>query len=331
MGIKTKERLLNVLILIGALALLFVVGYPQYKESLPSEIRIGVDKTYTSVPFYVAKEDTTRRYFALEKIEPVFVKIEGNPLQGLKDGLYDIVAVPWYWLMMSPAINGDTIKVCGSIEIKSGKALDAIVVPAKTKVKKLKDLKGKRIGYLANDEYIVNLILEKMAEEKITKVTPVPLQPEELTAAFADNKADALYLIDPYRGYLVFNGSQVLMEGVISFYVVSSMPYAAIVMRKNYVKKESKLAAIRIKNAVEATLSYLARNPKVVRDMVIKMNGWFVDDELSATMRTPDYQRLAEVNLKNVENFQTVLVRRGIGTCGIKPSEFLFERTDFVR
>jgi len=209
--------------------------------------------------------------------------------------------------------------------------LDAIVVPAKTKVKRLKDLKGKRLGYLASDEYIVNLILARMAEDKITKVTPVLLQPEELATAFADNKADALYLIDPYRGYLVVNGSQVLMEGVISFYVVPSMPYAAIVMRKNYVKEESKLAAIRIKTAVEATLSYLARNPRVARDMVIKMNGWSADDKLSMTMRTPDYQRLAEVNLQNVENFQTTLVRRGIGTCGIKPSEFLFERTDFVR
>ncbi len=88
MGIKPKERLLSVLIFIGALALLFVVGYPQYKQSLPSQIRIGVDKSFTSVPFYVAKEDTTRQYFLLEKIDPVFVEIQGNPVQELKDGLY---------------------------------------------------------------------------------------------------------------------------------------------------------------------------------------------------------------------------------------------------
>ncbi len=118
MGIKPKERLLSVLIFIGALVLLFVVGYPQYKQSLPSQIRIGVDKSFTSVPFYVAEEDTTRQYFLLEKIDPVFVEIQGNPLQGLKDGQYDIVAVPWYWLMLSPASNGDTIKVMSSIEIK---------------------------------------------------------------------------------------------------------------------------------------------------------------------------------------------------------------------
>ena len=331
MGIKPKERLLSVLIFIGALVLLFVVGYPQYKQSLPSQIRIGVDKSFTSVPFYVAEEDTTRQYFLLEKIDPVFVEIQGNPLQGLKDGQYDIVAVPWYWLMLSPASNGDTIKVMSSIEIKSARGLDAIVVPAKTKITRLRDLKGRRLGYLASDEYLINLILAKMDEDKITKVIQVPLQAEEIATAFADDRADALYLIDPYRGYHVFNGSQVLMEGVISFYVVPSMPYAAIVMHKSYVTKENKLAAIRIKTAVEATLSYLARNPRVARDMVIKLNGWSADDELAMAMRTPDYQRLAEVNLKNVENFQSMLVRRGIGTCGIKPSEFLFERSAFVR
>lgn len=331
MGIKPKERLLSVLIFFGALVLLFVVGYPQYKQSLPSQIRIGVDKSFTSVPFYVAQEDTTRQYFLLEKIDPVFVEIQGDPLQGLKDGQYDIVAVPWYWLMLSPASNGDTIKVMSSIEIKSGRGLDAIVVPAKTKITRLRDLKGRRLGYLASDEYLINLILAKMAEDKITKVIQVPLQAEEIATAFADDRADALYLIDPYRGYHVFNGSQILMEGVISFYVVPSMPYGAIVMHKSYVTKESKLTAIRIKTAVEATLSYLARNPRVARDMVIKMNGWSADDELAMAMRTPDYQRLAEVNLKNVENFQSMLVRRGIGTCGIKPSEFLFEKNAFTR
>jgi len=40
---------------------------------------------------------------------------------------------------------------------------------------------------------------------------------------------------------------------------------------------------------------------------------------------------LSDINLKNIEIFQTELVRRGIGTCGIRPSEFLFDKTDFAR
>lgn len=331
MSITASKRLLNVLIFLGVIALLFVVGYPQYKESLPSKIKIGVDKSYVSIPFYVAKEDTSRQYFVIENIEAELIDIQGDPLQGVKDGLYDIAAVPWYWLMISPSVDGDTLKACGSIELKSGTPLDAIIIPEKSKISRLRDLTGKRLGHLVQDEYIVNLFLSKMEEEGITKVTKVPLGIDEFDSALDDKKVDAIYLIDPYRGYLLYQGYQMLLEGVASYYIVPSMPYAAIVMRKNFVKKENRLAAIRIKNAVEAALGYLSRNPEVAKRYIVKLLDWPSDGALTLKMRTPEYQRLAEVNLKNVEVFQTELVRRGIGTCGIKPSEFLFVRTDFVR
>lgn len=331
MSIKARERLLNVLIVIGVVALLFVVGYPQYKESLPSKIKIGVDKSYGSLPFYVAKKDTSRRYFAIEKIEPELVEITGDPLQGIKDGLYDIVFVPWYSFLISPSYNGDTLKACGSIELKSGKVLDAIIIPEKSRIRILKDIKGKRLGYLANDEYIVNLILTKLEEDKITDVEKVPLQVEEITSAFVDKKVDALYLLDPYRGYMVYQNHKVLFQGLISYFVIPTMPYAAIVMRKSFLKGENRLAGIRIKNAVDATLSYMTKNPAIVKKVIIEINDWYDDGELSLNIRIPEYQRLSDINLKNIEIFQTELVRRGIGTCGIRPSEFLFDKTDFAR
>lgn len=332
MNIQARERLLNILILIGALVLIFVVGYPQYKESLPSRIKIGVDKSYSSLPFYVAKMDTLRDYFGIEKIEPEFIDIEGDPLQGIKDGTYDVAAVPWYWLVISPSTNGDTIKAFSSVELRSRRTLDAIIVPPKSRIRRLRDLKGKRLGYITSDEYIVNLILEKMVEDRVTDVKKVPLQPEEIATAFTDKKADALYLIDPYRAFMVASqGNEMLLQAVFAIYIIPSMPYAAIVMRKDFVEKENKLAAIRIKNAVEATISYLSRNPEVGKRLIIQINEWGSPEGLILNLKVPDYQRLSEIDVRNVENLQTELVQRGIGTCGIKPAEFLFERTVFVR
>lgn len=331
MSIKARERLLNVLIILGVIALLFVVGYPQYKASQPSIVKIGVDKSYSSMIFYIAQEDTSRPYFALEKIEPEFVTINGDPLQGIKDGLYDIVAVPWYRLLITPGSNGDTVKAFCSIELKSGKTLDGFVVPEKSKIRGLRDLKGKRLGFLVSDEYLVDIILNKMEEDKITKVQKVPLTPEEIVSAFADKKADALFLIDPYRGYMIYKGNKVLFEGTISYYIVPSMPFMAIVMRKNYVKDENRLAAIRLKNAVEATLNYVARNPEIMKRLIVRMNDWPSDGALIMQIRVPDYQRLAEISEKNIEAFQTELVKMGISSCGIKPDEFLFKKIDFAR
>jgi ABC-type nitrate/sulfonate/bicarbonate transport system substrate-binding protein len=331
MAIKTRERLLNVLIFIGVIGLLFVVGYPQYKESLPSKIRIGVDKTYGSLPFYVAQEDTTRQYFMLGKVEPEFIEVTGDPLQGLKDGLYDIVAVPWYGLLVSPAMNGDTVRALGGLEVKSGRNLDAFVLPPETKIKRLADLKGKRLGYLASDEYLVNLIIGQLEEQELTGIEKVPLRSDEVITAFSNDLVDIMYLVDPYRAYMVYHGNAVFMEGLLSSYIIPSLPYIAVVMREQFVKEENRVGAIRVKEAIEACLSYLNRNPDIAKRMMLKYLKWEADPVFVSSVRLPEFQRLAEVNVKSIENYQTELVKRGIGTCGIKPTEFVFERVDFVR
>lgn len=332
MSIKGKERFLNVLILLGVLVLLFIVGREQYKQSLPSRVRIGVDDTYSSIPFHVALEDTSRNYFALEKVEAEFIEVVGDPLEGIKEDLYDVVAVPWYSLLVSPSINGDTVKAFGGTEIKSGRNLDALIVPLETKIRRYTDIKKKRLGYTADAEYIVNLLLVKMEQDGVEGVIKVMLQPEEIVTAFEEDKVDVLYLLDPYRGYMVYQGYQVLFEGLISYYLMPSFPFTAIVMRKDYVEKENRLAAVRVKDAIEASLNYLSRNPEVAKNLLMKMHGWTGDEAvISAQIRTPEFYRLAEINIRNIEMYQTELVKMGIGTCGIRPTEFLFEKTDFLK
>lgn len=332
MNIKSKERILSILIFFALVGLLFVVGYPIYTESQPSEVRFGVDKSYYSVPFYVALMDTTRNYFALEKVKAEFIEVTGDPLEGIKNGEYDVAVVPWYWLMISPSLNGDTVKAIGSLEMKSGRSLDAFIVPPNSKITKLRDLSGKRLGFLAHDEYLVNLVMAAMIEDlNLKRVEYVPLGVDEIRSAFEENKADVLYLFDPYRAYMIYAGNAVVAEGMASTYIVPNIPYGAIVMRKNFVTAEKRLAAIRAKNAVEAALGYLTRNPEVAKHYVLEINDMPDESGITTIMRTPEFERLPEVSVKSIEGMQTELVKRGIGTCGIKPSEFLFDRISFAR
>ncbi len=328
MSTRTTETILNILIFISLLILLFVVGYPQYKEAQPIKVRIGVDKSFGALPFYVAQADTTRRYFNIEKITPEFVPIKGNPLEGLKNGEYDICAVPWYNLLISPSINGDTVKALGAVAFKG--IFDAVIIPKGTKMKLLKDLNGKKIGYLTDDTYIFNLIEQRFGDEKLTKYTKVPLTVEELQTALQTKKVDAIFLTEPYRGNLLFAGDTILDEGLINRYIMPALPYLAIVMRKEYVKN-NRLASYRIKNVVDGVLGYLRLRPEIGKNMLTKINDWPNDPVYLANIKMPDYQRLAEIDLKGIENYQTFLVRSGIGTCGIKPQEFVFEKIDFRR
>ncbi len=326
MNIRATETILNILIFIALLVLIFVVGYPQYKESQPVTIRIGVDKSLGALPFYVAEMDTSRRYFALEKIKPEFIPVTSNPLEELKNNKYDIVAVPWYYLLLSPSINGDTAKAICSIELKA--ISDAFIIPKNTKMKFLKDLNNKRVGYLAQDEYILDLILPTLEFEKL--VNKVLLQPEEITTALIDKKVDALYLLEPYRSYMLHHGDTILAEGFIYRNIMTTLPYLAIVMRKNFVKENNR-AAFRMKNALDGVLGFLKVHPEVGKAVLVKIKEWTPDEVLLSNIRLPEYLRLTEVDLKNIENYQSWLVRKGYGTCGIKPQEFFFEKKDFKR
>ncbi|OPX17960.1 hypothetical protein BXT86_03655 [candidate division WOR-3 bacterium 4484_100] len=333
MSIKARERILDVLIILGVIGLLVVVGYPMYKESLPSEVRFGVDKTFLTLPFYIAKLETTRNYFGIEKVKPIFVEINENPLDGIKEGKYDVAVVPWYYLLLNPSTDGDTVKVLAAVEIKSGQPIDGIIIPPKSKIRGLRGLRKKRLGYLVQDEYFVNLVIEDVKKDfKLTRLQYVPLEPEELATVFQDNKVDALYLLEPYRGYMLYLGNQLLIEGLISQYLmVGNFPYGAVVMRKDFVEKENRLASIRAKNAIDASISFLIKNPNLAKTYVAQINGWEVSNALLMKIRLPEYQRMAEIGIKSVEKLQTVMVQRGLGACSIKPTEFIFERADFVR
>jgi len=330
MNTRGTEIVLNILIFISILALLFVVGYPQYKEAQPSKVKIGVDKSFGALPFYVAKFDTTRRYYQLEKLIPEFIEINDNPLEGIKNGAYDIAAVPWYLLIISPSYDGDTVRAFSSVDFK--RVPDAIVISKKSKIKNLKGLEGKRLGYLTNDEYLVNLFLSDLEQEyRIKKLTKVFLQPYELTTAIIENKVDALYIVDPYLSYRLYEGDTILVEGLFTMFSrLSTLPYMAIVMRKSFVKNNTG-AAIRLKNAIEATIGYLQVHPEVGKNTLLKINDWPSEPTLILYLRMPEYQRLSQVDLKAIENLQSLLVRKGISTCGIKPSEFLFEKSNFIK
>ncbi|MEO0094596.1 MAG: ABC transporter substrate-binding protein [candidate division WOR-3 bacterium] len=328
MSTRTTEIILNILIFIGLIALLFVVGYPQYKEAQPVRVRIGVDKSFGGLPFYVADIDTTRKYFKIEKVAPEFKNINGDALEGLKRGDYDVCAVPWYRLLISPSINGDTVKAVGSVTFKG--IADAIIIPKGTKIKMLKDLNGKKIGYLKDEEYLFNLVAPNFALEKLTKYTKIPLSLEELTTSLSSKKVDAVFVLEPYRSYLLFAGDTVLDEGLINRYIIPSMPYLAIAMRKSFVQ-ENRLSSFRMKNVIDGVLGFLRLHPEFGKQVLVKNNDWPSDPVFLSTIRMPDFQRLIEIDTKSIEMFQTYLVRNGIGTCGIKPQEFLFEKIDFRR
>ncbi|HEX7319682.1 MAG TPA: ABC transporter substrate-binding protein [bacterium] len=328
MNRRVTQGMLNILIFLAVLALIAVVGFPQYRELKPSSVRIGVERAFGGLPFYLAELDTSRQYYKLEKVKPLFVDIESGSLEKLKSGECDITSVSWYDLLLSPVVDNDTIKVLGSLELRA--AADAIIIPKDYgKIRSLKDLAGKRLGFLAGDEYLVNMVLQKMEQkDEIKNITRIPLRAGEIATALKDNKADALFVLDPYRSYLFYLGCSVLLEGLVNTYLMTGFPYQAVVMKKSFVVKNKK-AALRMKNTFDAVLGFIKVHPEVARSAVVTKNEWPLDGTMLLNIKLPEYLRLSEIDTKRVEQLQTLMVLSGAGSCGMNVQDLIFRAEVF--
>jgi len=327
-NIRRAEILLNFLIIIAVLVLIYVVGYPQLREARPSRIRIGVGKDFASLLFYVPELDSARSYYRIEKVNPELVPTGDNPLEGLRRGIYDIAVVPWFALLTAPPVPDDSIKVLGSTVMKY--VSDAVVVPESSSIKSLKDLGGKKLGYWTAEAYLVDLIFPKLAEQGLKEVIRVPLNADEIPDAFRNRKADALYLLDPWRSYLLGRGDTTLIDGLAIMYISPNLPYLAVVCRKNFAAK-NRLAAQRAKNVLEASINYFRTRPEAARNLILKLYGWPAEGKLVLNLKVPEYQRLADISVKGLERYQSALAERGLSVDKTPASNLLFDKAFFAK
>jgi ABC-type nitrate/sulfonate/bicarbonate transport system substrate-binding protein len=326
-NIRRAEILLNVLIIIAVLALIYVVGYPQVREAQPSKVRIGVGKDFASLLFLLPTMDSTRAYYRIEHVRPEFVSVGDDPLEGLRRGTCDIAVLPWYYLLTAPP-EDDTIKVIGSTYMKY--VSDAVIVPESSSIKNLKDLGGKKLGYWSAEKYLVDLIFPKLEEQGLKKMTMVPLSAEEIPDAFRNRKADALYLLDPWRSYLLSRGDTTLIDGLAIMYISPNLPYLAVAGRKSYAVKDRR-AAQRVKNVLEASISYFRTRPEAPRNLILKLYGWPAEGKLALDLKAPEYQRLTDINLKAVERYQAALEERGLLKNKTPAAQLLFDKAFFAK
>lgn len=328
MNTRRAEIILDVLIGLGILALVAVVGYPRYREMRYVKVRIGVGKDFGSLLFHIPDLDPARSYYRLEKVTPVFVPLAEDPLDGLKRGDYEIAAVPWGDLLTSPLAGADTIKALASVSVQ--RVHDAIVITRDGPVKTLAALKGKRIGFRTADGRLAGLILDQLAEQGLTGITRVLLTDAELPAALTDKKVDALYVTEPFRSFLFDRGDTTLIEGLMVMYVTSNLPDLALACRSGFVR-HNRRAAVRMKNVIEAAVNYLRNRPETAAAFMARLQGWPVEGRVVLEMKTPAYQRLADIDVRTVEKFQTILRERGFTVTPIPARDLVFDKNIFNR
>ena len=166
-----------------------------HAETTLKEIRIGYQKTGVLV---VARQQAIlEKKFADRKIAIKWIEFTSGPplMEAMGNGSVDFGAVGDTPPIFAQAAHANVVYVAGS-RITNGQG---ILVPERSSIKTIADLKGKRVGFAkgTSAHNVVVAALEK-AGLSYADITPVYLSPPDAGPAFANGSIEAWAIWDPY-------------------------------------------------------------------------------------------------------------------------------------
>jgi len=187
----TKRNILRTALLLAAFAV-----SSAYAEDKPAEIRIGTQKG----GFFpaVRQRHTVEDAFKPLGIEVKWIDFQFGPplLEAINVG-----SVDFGYVGDSPPIFAQAggAKIRYVAAVKSEGNTQAIIVPQDSPIRRLADLKGKRVAF-GNGSSAHNLLVAALEKAGLSwgDITPAPLAPADATAAFVKGSVDAWSIWDPY-------------------------------------------------------------------------------------------------------------------------------------
>lgn len=285
-------KLLNVVIVLLAAVLVGVILYPQIQENRPRVVRFACDSTVSSLPVILGVEEGL---FVSNRITPEIVWYS-DPDQALADlfaGKCDVGIFPWSSVLRRVVEKGETLRVYLSQEFKQSLPVDGIVVPAKSRVKVLTDLRKRKLGYPPQvRDYIKSFLANSgLTEKELTAVEmPLSAMVNELRAG----RIDAAWVLEPLLCTLDSTEFNVIAAGALPRYVSVPFPGAAMGMSPEFYGNSGKVWLSRLKIATDAAVTMSETNVERAKLTLGKYFPYCAD--ACGRSRLPEMQRLVEIN-----------------------------------
>ncbi|HEY0327984.1 MAG TPA: aliphatic sulfonate ABC transporter substrate-binding protein [Rhodopseudomonas sp.] len=180
----------------GAAAFAALAQPSQAQTAAPlTEIRIGYQKN--GVLLIARRQAVLEKHFAPQGITVKWVEFSSGPpmMEAINVGSVDYGSVGDSPPIFAQAAGAAIVYAAGQ-PITTGQG---ILVPQNSPIRKLEDLKGKRVGFTkgSSAHSVVVQALEKVGLS-YADITPVYLTPPDAGPAFANGSIDAWSIWDPY-------------------------------------------------------------------------------------------------------------------------------------
>ncbi|MBM3315957.1 ABC transporter substrate-binding protein, partial [candidate division WOR-3 bacterium] len=280
-------KLLNLIIVLLAAALVAVILYPQLQENRPRRLRLACDSSIAALPFLVGVDETL---FAKNRLDPdlVFYSDPDSALADLFAGKTDVGVFPWSTVLKRMAVHRETLRVFMTVEFRPALPVDAIASQKKARIRRLLDLKGKRFVYPPQfRDYLGPLLAAVGLTPAQVKASEVPFAavPGQLEAG----TADAAWLLEPQLCPLDFARYDTI-SGAATRYLAGPFPAAAIGFSPQFLKSTTKTVRVRLKMAADAAAAVIDARPDAAKQILGRYFPYCFDR--CADCRLPQVHRL---------------------------------------
>ncbi len=300
-------KLLNVLIVLLAALLVYVILYPQIQQNRPIDLKIACDSSATSLPMLVGVDETL---FVRNRINPtlVFYSDPDLALADLFAGKVDVGVFPWSTVMKRIVAKNETLKVFMSEDFRQSLPVDAIVAPLKSSVKTAADIRGRRFIYPPQlRDYIPVMLYNLGLRTDDVKLAEVPFS--TLTQELAAGTCDAAWVIEPLLCPLDTTQYRIVQYSALTRLVIQPFPGAAIGFAPRFAQTYRQ-GPKRLKIATDAAMAIVETKTDVARQILGKYFPYSAN--FTAFCRLPELQRNTEINKPAVAALASRLKLAGV-------------------
>ena len=284
-------KLLNVLIVLLAALLVYVILYPQIQQNRPIDMKFACDSSVASLPILVGVDESL---FVKNRINPILV-FYSDPDQALADlfaGKVDAGVFPWSTIVKRIVTKSETLKVFMNEDYRQSLPVDAIVAPLKSPVKTASDIRGKRFIYPPQlRDYIPVMLYNLGLQTGDVNLTEVPFS--ALTQELAAGTCDAAWLIEPLLCPLDTTQYRIVQYSALPRFVSQPFPGAAIGFAPRF-PQTYRQGPKRLKIATDAAVAVIESKGDLARQILGKYFPYSA--QFTALCRLPELQRSTEIN-----------------------------------
>ncbi len=319
----TRVLTLINLILLGVLV--YILVYPQMKARQVVEATVVYQNTPGALPLFVAEElglfDSLKVQVTAEE-----ALIGPEVVDDIGKGKYQMLfGVDWANALFRMAARPEAYRVAYSATYSQSSPYASLITLRASKIRKLKDLLLKRIGYPKGTRY--DLILKHYFKQEgldPEKMSFIGLLPSEMTTALDRNLADALLIVEPYRSLVVHREDvRVLEDAVFARRIVSPLPvFAGLTSIVNLNLTRAQVQ--RVYAATEQAIRFIREHPDSAAQ-ILRKHFELPED---APVNLPQFQTYQEIDPTRLEAIIAHLKEASVLFVDIDPNDFMMSPSD---